>query len=336
MLVGICGRAGSGKTTLANKIAQELNAENIPTVCYSGDLRFFYDSETRRKWLSAKWRVGLSEYIKAVNQFNWWNFEKIKNDLSRLAEGHALTIENAYDRKSGKKNLRVRFPEVKGGVVLYENCVLGGHEILGELDFVVLLNTSEKVCLERVIAKDSNRRGLTGILSRFLITTYSENIFFDMLLNKFRDKMVTCDSDGRMSEFPHIEEVTQIPVPLPKTGKEEVKKGTVFCDLDGTIIKHVPVPTETGEEILLLEGSVEKLKEWRKKGYLIILCTSRQFIKTFGILNKLRSKGIIFDQVICDLPVGPRFLINDSKGKEVRAIAIALDRDNGIGSIELP
>jgi hypothetical protein len=47
-------------------------------------------------------------------------------------------------------------------------------------------------------------------------------------------------------------------------------------------------------------------------------------------------KGIIFDQVICDLPVGPRFLVNDSKGKEVRAVAIALDRDSGIESVELP
>ena len=336
MLVGICGRAGAGKTSLGNKIAEELNSESIPTVCYSGDLRFILDSEARRRWLSEKWRVGLQQYLNAVNQFNWWNFEKIHSDLKELALGHSLTIENAYDRKSGKKGLRVKFPPMKGGVVLYENCILGDMELLQELDFVVLVNTSEKLCLERIITKDAGRRNLTSIVGRFLITTYSENIFFNILTDKFHYKMVTCNSDGQMSEFPEIEEVTQIPVPIPRMGEEEAKKGTVFVDLDGTLIKHVPVPSETGEEIQVLKGSVEKLREWGKKNYLIVLCTSREFNKTFGILHKLQKEGMIFDQVICDLPVGPRILINDSKGKEIRAIAIPIERDTGIKAIKLP
>jgi uridine kinase len=336
MLVGLCGRAGSGKTTLGNKITEELKRENISTVCYSGDLRFTFDSETRGKWLNEKWRVGFSEYLKAVNQFNWWNFEKIQCDLQKLGEGQAFVIEGGYDRKTGNKNLHITFPQTTQGIILYENCVLGGIELLEQLDAIVLLNTPEKLCLERLIVKDSNRRNLTSVMTRFLVTTYSENIFFNMLLDKFMGRVVACDSEGHVGQFPNIEAVTHVPVPIPTIEQEPMRKGTVFLDLDGTLIKHVAVPSESGEEIQVLKGSADKVKEWRKKSYLLVLCTSRQCSKTFGILDRLKAEGMVFDQIICDLPVGPRILINDSKLDEVRAFAVALSRNAGVASVELP
>jgi hypothetical protein len=39
--------------------------------------------------------------------------------------------------------------------------------------------------------------------------------------------------------------------------------------------------------------------------------------------------------VVCDLPIGPRHLINDSKDGEVRAIAHAVARDKGIADLEI-
>ena len=86
----------------------------------------------------------------------------------------------------------------------------------------------------------------------------------------------------------------------------------------------------------IIEGSLEKLKEFRDKGYFLILTTSRPQNKVFGVVEKLRSMGLEFDQIVCDLPVGPRHLINDSKDGQVRAIAHALKRDEGIKDIKLP
>jgi len=336
ILVGICGRAGAGKTTMARNLFKELIERDIDCRSYSGDWRFILDSSNRKRWLEEKWRVGIDAYMYAINQFNWWDLEKIYEDLNQLLDGKPLELEKAYDRKSGKKDLTIRLPAIKEGVICFENCVLGGVECLEETDVIVLLSTPDKVCFERVMNKDAQRRSLPEIATRYLITTYSENIFLKLVLEKFRHKLVTCDSHGALGGYPEVNEVSHIPVPIGNGSHQSRKKGTVFCDLDGTIIKHVQLPTETGEEIRILQGSVEKLREFREKDYFLVLTTSRPQSKVFVALEVLKREGIEFDQVICDLPVGPRHLINDSKDTQVRAIVHALERDSGIKDISLP
>ncbi len=337
MLVGICGRAGSGKTTIANKIAKELGEQSIPTIHYSGDWRFKLDSEQRKRWLQEKWFVGAHAYLEAANQFNWWDFEKIYNDIEKMASGKGVVISDAYDRNTGKKDMKVELKAQKNGVIFYENCILGGAEILEKLDFIVLLNTPDSTCLDRIIKKDADRRNVFEVVSRYLLTSYSENLFLKFLIDKYSQKLLVCDSDGVLSEYPEIKEVNQIPVPMEHVPKSVKKtyKGAIFSDLDGTLIKHVPVPSETGEDIEVLDGTPEKLKDFREKGYYLILTTSRQYHKIFGVLNKLESLGIVFDQIISDLPVGPRHMINDMKGDEKRTIAHVLKRNEGIKNVKI-
>lgn len=333
VLIGVCGRAGSGKSTLVKKINEELS---VPSVFYSGDWRFKLDSEQRKTWLKEKWRSGLNQYLRAVNQFNWWDFEKIYADLDALASGKPVSIKNAYNRDNGKKNLNVNLSGIRNGVIFYENCILGGVEILEKLDIILIINVPDAISLVRLVEKDSDRRNPPDIIARHLITTYSENLFFKLLLDKFSRKLLVCDSEGKLGGFPAIQEVSQIPVPITDIPTIRGRcKGTIFIDLDGTLIKHVPVPSETGDDIEILKGAPEKLKEFREKGYYLILTTSRPHHKTFGIINKLKSLGIEFDQIICDLPVGPRHMINDMKGDEVRTIAHVLKRDEGIKKVKI-
>lgn len=333
VLIGVCGRAGSGKSTLVGKITSELT---VPSVFYSGDWRFKLASEQRKLWIEEKWLSGMSEYLRAVNQFNWWDFDKIYADLDMLGRGDSVTIKNAYDRESGRKDSEINLSGVKDGVIFYENCILGGVEILEKLDIVIMLNVSDAVCLQRTVERDSARRTLPDIVARYLVTTYSENIFFRLLMDGFPSKLLVCDSEGKLGSFPEIQEVSQVPVPVTDIpAARSGLKGTVFIDLDGTLVKHVPIPSETGEDIEVLDGTAEKLKEFKEKGYYVILATSRPHHKIFGVLDKLKSIGIEFDQLICDLPVGPRHMINDMKGNEVRTIAHVLKRDEGIKKIRI-
>jgi len=270
----------------------------------------------------------------AINQYTWWNFNNIKDDLISLLEDKSLLLVNLYNRETGKKDKKVNIKNSKNSIILYENCILGGIDILEMLDIIIFVNTPDDICFIRTMQKDFLKRTMSEIASRFLITSFSENKFFNMILDKFSDKVLLCDSDGNFTAFPFITPVKQIPIYIPEIEESHKHKGTIFCDLDGTLVKHIPVPSEDGIDIKLLPKSAEKLQEWHDKGYYIILTSSRPYNKIFGILNKLQEKGLFFDQVICDLPVGPRHLINDSKGIEVRAFAHVLERDKGVGDIE--
>ena len=114
---------------------------------------------------------------------------------------------------------------------------------------------------------------------------------------------------------------------------------TIFCDIDGTLIKHFP-PTETAKPDFkpeILKGTLQKLLEWDKKGYNIILISGRREGSRQETERQLASLGIIYDLLILGIGGGKRYIINDRKpyGKEDYAIAINLDRDNGIEEINI-
>jgi hypothetical protein len=114
---------------------------------------------------------------------------------------------------------------------------------------------------------------------------------------------------------------------------------TIFCDIDGTLVKHQP-PSETSRpsnNIELLDGTLEKLMEWDKLGYRIILTTGRKESIRLITEKQLSDCGIFYDQLIMGIGGGKRILINDRKtnNKEDYAIAINLVRNKGISEVEL-
>ena len=56
---------------------------------------------------------------------------------------------------------------------------------------------------------------------------------------------------------------------------------TIFCDIDGTLTEHPASSQDISkynleQEMRVLPGTREKLWEWDKKGYFIILNTGRK------------------------------------------------------------
>lgn len=117
----------------------------------------------------------------------------------------------------------------------------------------------------------------------------------------------------------------------------ETRPNTIFCDIDGTLVTHSK-PTDAqkpNHRLELLEGTLEKLIEWDRLGYNIILTTGRKESLRKSTEKQLAEVGIIYDQLIMGIGGGKRYLINDKKidNNNDYAISINLERNKGIKDI---
>lgn len=120
---------------------------------------------------------------------------------------------------------------------------------------------------------------------------------------------------------------------------EDPRPKTIFCDIDGTLVRHHRPTTvaTSSHEMELLAGTHEKLLEWDKKAYKIILTTGRKESLRSVTESQLAEAGIIYDQLLMGIGGGTRVLINDRKpnGTFDTAIAINITRDHGIGDLDI-
>lgn len=114
--------------------------------------------------------------------------------------------------------------------------------------------------------------------------------------------------------------------------------GTIFCDIDGTLLEHEDVPSYA-ELPRLLDGSREKLARWAEDGYYIVLCTARKAADEQQLAEALEALEVHYHKLICGLPSGPRVLINDRKPSAIftaQAHSFEIVRNAGITALELP
>lgn len=118
-----------------------------------------------------------------------------------------------------------------------------------------------------------------------------------------------------------------------------MKPKTIFCDLDGTLVKHSnPVEIQNPNlELEVLPGVHDKLREWDTKGYHVIITTGRKESARESTIKQLQRAGILYDQLIMGFGGGDRILINDRKQSSDRdtAFAINVDRNLGVLGIEI-
>ena len=117
------------------------------------------------------------------------------------------------------------------------------------------------------------------------------------------------------------------------------KSKTIFCDLDGTLIKHSnPVDIQNPDyELEVLPGTHDKLREWDFKGYYIIITTGRKRSAREATKKQLSRAGILYDELIMGFGGGYRYIINDRKpNSDVdTTFAINIERNKGIKDVEL-
>jgi len=111
---------------------------------------------------------------------------------------------------------------------------------------------------------------------------------------------------------------------------------TIFCDIDGTIFKHKgDIIKNILEPPEILNGVIDKFKEWDKNNYKIILTTGRKESSREQTIEQLKSLGILYDELIMGLPNGDRILINDKKDKGIdnTAYSYNLVRNRGMNNL---
>tara|TARA_Y100000296_G_C5175748_1_gene259933 strand:+ start:1325 stop:2128 length:804 start_codon:yes stop_codon:yes gene_type:complete len=113
---------------------------------------------------------------------------------------------------------------------------------------------------------------------------------------------------------------------------------TIFCDIDGTLLKHHgDLFLQITEYPELLDGVKDKLTEWDRKGYNIILVTGRRECSRKETEEQLARVGIFYDQLIMGIGAGERVLINDLKPtvNTTMAHAINIERNEGIKHVDV-
>ena len=99
------------------------------------------------------------------------------------------------------------------------------------------------------------------------------------------------------------------------------KTKTIFCDIDGTLIKHHgSLSKQVNMNPELLDGTLEKLDEWDSKCYNIILVTGRKESLRNITEKQLESLGIAYDKLIMGISGGPTIVT----GKQNNIVAFTI------------
>ena len=117
------------------------------------------------------------------------------------------------------------------------------------------------------------------------------------------------------------------------------KPKTIFCDLDGTLVKHSnPVEAQNPDlKLEVLSGTHDKLREWDSKGYYIIITTGRKRSAREATKKQLSRAGILYDELIMGFGGGYRYIINDTKPSSDTdtCFAINVKRNEGVSDVEI-
>jgi uncharacterized HAD superfamily protein len=101
---------------------------------------------------------------------------------------------------------------------------------------------------------------------------------------------------------------------------------TWIFDLDGTLFKHNGYKIDGHDT--LLEGIKEYLDAIPENDYILILTSRKDEYKDMTI-SFLQDNGIRYDQILFNIPMGERIVVNDRKPSGIdMAIAVNLDRNN--------
>lgn len=186
-LYAITGPAGAGKSVAAG-LAGDITGSTV----YSADCRFIGSSLERRALLIKKQLKSVEAYQDSVNQFNWWDWGNILSDVEDLLAGRPVRIPGAYDRATGGVGGALDLAPTDR--IIYEGAILGPPYLVNKCVNIFFLWIDPAIRFQRLLEKDGSRRSFNEICARFLITEYSETLYYSNLIKWARPKIIFIDA----------------------------------------------------------------------------------------------------------------------------------------------
>lgn len=144
VIVGIDGLGGSGKTTLAKKLSQDLNKQNYEEVIIHMD---DYIVERNKRY-----QTGYAEWYEYY--YLQWNIEMLKNVLfHRLKNNYSKLTLPFYDEKTDSISTKIMKVN-PNSIVLIEGVFLQRKEWREFFDFLIFIDCPHKLRIERVLNRD--------------------------------------------------------------------------------------------------------------------------------------------------------------------------------------
>jgi len=106
---------------------------------------------------------------------------------------------------------------------------------------------------------------------------------------------------------------------------------TIFCDIDGTLLKFREDFGSMMNYAEPLKGAISTTMQWHREGYKVRLVTGRPEPFRKRTEDQLLRFGIIYDQLVMGVGSGPRYLINDiTEEHKPTAFSVNVKRDEGL------
>ncbi len=148
MIIGICGGTGSGKTTVANKILESVNAKDVIFLQQDSYYRDLKDMPLDTRAMA-----------------NFDHPDALDNDLlvahvRRLKAGQAVELP-VYDFRTHTRRTEKLFTEPKPIVIVEGILVFAEPRLLAEMDVKVFVDTPDDIRFIRRLRRDLAERGRT-------------------------------------------------------------------------------------------------------------------------------------------------------------------------------
>lgn len=308
-----------------------------------------------RQWHNPEWNAQLSQLLKQLRP------ESTEIQISHLTNGASETCLAAADVINNNQPLVIyncdqiirwdpqeflRFVQTKqphGAVVLYNSTDAKNSFAQIQDGQITKLVEKQAVSNHALIGFHYWAQGCDFVTSaRLLVDTFHVSGQPECYVSETYNYLI---AQGRTILPYHISNNKFVPLGTPQDVARYLgqikeyhthKPMTIFCDIDGTILKHAhTISSALAEPAQLLPGVREKFDQWDSVGHRIVLTTARKESTRAQTEHELTQLGIAWDQLIMGVTSGTRVLINDKLRVEDadRAVAINVETDGNWNNI---